>query len=89
MHRTLRRLRRPQGDGVSDGQEVLVTGLTTDMITNRGGDHTTNGIRMGIDGWIYIGVGDYGIKEAKGKDGRTIVLRGGGIVRAGGLRISR
>lgn len=69
------------GDGVADRQDVLVTGLTTDQITIRGGDHTTNGIRMGIDGWIYIGVGDYGIKEAKGKDGRTITLRGGGIVR--------
>jgi putative membrane-bound dehydrogenase-like protein len=69
------------GDGVADRQEVLVTGLTTDMITNRGGDHTTNGIRMGIDGWIYICVGDYGIKEAKGKDGRIIVQRGGGILR--------
>jgi putative membrane-bound dehydrogenase-like protein len=69
------------GDGVADREDVLVTGLTTDMVTNRGGDHTTNGIRMGIDGWIYIGVGDYGIKEAKGKDGRTIELRGGGIVR--------
>jgi putative membrane-bound dehydrogenase-like protein len=69
------------GDGVADRQEVLVTGLTTNMINTRGGDHTTNGIRMGIDGWIYIGVGDYGIKEAKGKDGRTITLRGGGIVR--------
>jgi putative membrane-bound dehydrogenase-like protein len=69
------------GDGVADRQEVLVTGLTTDMISNRGGDHTTNGIRMGIDGWIYIGVGDYGIKEAKGTDGRTIKLRGGGVVR--------
>jgi putative membrane-bound dehydrogenase-like protein len=69
------------GDGVSDRQEVLVTGLTTDQINIRGGDHTTNGIRLGIDGWIYIGVGDYGIKEAKGKDGSTIVHRGGGIVR--------
>lgn len=69
------------GDGVADTHEVLVTGLTTDQITNRGGDHTTNCVRMGIDGWLYIGVGDYGIKQAKGKDGRTIVLRGGGIVR--------
>src|SRR5262249_23314186 len=69
------------GDGVSDRQEVLVTGLSTDLITNRGGDHTTNGIRMGIDGWIYIAVGDYGIKEARGKDGTTIVQRGGGILR--------
>ncbi|MBN9118650.1 MAG: CotH kinase family protein [Planctomycetes bacterium] len=69
------------GDGIADRQEVLVTGLTTDQITNRGGDHTTNCVRMGIDGWLYIGVGDYGIKEAKGKDGKRIVLRGGGIVR--------
>lgn len=69
------------GDGVSDRQEVLVTGLTTDQITNRGGDHTTNCVRMGIDGWLYIGAGDYGIKEAKGKDGKTLGLRGGGIVR--------
>jgi putative membrane-bound dehydrogenase-like protein len=69
------------GDGVADRQEVLVTGLTTDMIDKRGGDHTTNGIRMGIDGWIYICVGDYGIKEARGKDGRKLSLRGGGILR--------
>ncbi|MCI0705589.1 MAG: CotH kinase family protein [Planctomycetia bacterium] len=69
------------GDGVSDRHDVLVTGLTTEQINTRGGDHTTNCVRMGIDGWLYIGVGDYGIKEAKGKDGKTIVLRGGGIVR--------
>ncbi len=69
------------GDGVADSHEVLVTGLTTDQIANRGGDHTTNCVRMGIDGWLYIGVGDYGIKEAEGTDGRKIVLRGGGIVR--------
>lgn len=69
------------GDGVSDRQEVLVTGLTTEQITDRGGDHTTNCVRMGIDGWLYIGVGDYGIKEARGKDGKTIVHRGGGVVR--------
>ncbi|HYV35431.1 MAG TPA: PVC-type heme-binding CxxCH protein, partial [Gemmataceae bacterium] len=69
------------GDGVADRHEVLVTGLTTNQIELRGGDHTTNGIRMGIDGWIYICVGDYGIVEAKGKDGNKITLRGGGIVR--------
>src|SRR5262249_31386315 len=50
-------------DGVADRQDVLVTGLTTDQITIRGGDHTTNCVRMSIDGWLYIGVGDYGIKE--------------------------
>lgn len=69
------------GDGIAESTDVLVTGLTTDQITNRGGDHTTNCVRMGIDGWLYIGVGDYGIKEARGKDGRRVVLRGGGVVR--------
>ncbi len=69
------------GDGVADRRDVLVTGPTTDLIANRGGDHTTNGIRLGIDGWIYIGVGDYGIREARGKDGTMLSLRGGGIVR--------
>jgi putative membrane-bound dehydrogenase-like protein len=71
----------PEGKGVAQRKEVLVTGLTTDQIDKRGGDHTTNGIRMGIDGWIYIAVGDYGILKAKGKDGATISMRGGGIVR--------
>lgn len=69
------------GDGVADGNKVLVRGLTTNQIDDRGGDHTTNGVRQGIDGWLYIGVGDYGIRQAKGSDGKTISLRGGGIVR--------
>src|SRR5262249_4817946 len=69
------------GDGVADRQDVLVTGLTTDQITIRGGAHTTKCVRMGIDGWLYVGVGDYGIKQARGNDGKTITLRGGGVVR--------
>ena len=68
--------RDEDGDGVSDRQEVLVSGLTTSLIDERGGDHTTNGIRMGIDGWIYIAVGDYGFHGAKGKDGTTLSQRG-------------
>ena len=69
------------GDGISDRQDVLVSGLTTSQIDERGGDHTTNGIRMGLDGWIYIAVGDYGFHGAKGKDGTTLSQRGGGILR--------
>ena len=65
---------------MAEKSEVLVTGLTSDMIDKRGGDHTTNGIRMGLDGWIYIAVGDYGCPQAKAKDGSTVTMRGG-IVR--------
>jgi putative heme-binding domain-containing protein len=36
---------------------------------------------MGIDGWIYIAVGDFGFSEAKGTDGTTLSRRGGGVVR--------
>jgi putative heme-binding domain-containing protein len=73
--------RDEDGDGTSDRQDVLVSGLTTSLIDERGGDHTTNGIRMGLDGRIYIAVGDYGFHGAKGKDGITLSQRGGGILR--------
>lgn len=68
------------GDGVADESKNLVEGLgfTLDF---RGADHTTNGMQMGIDGWLYISVGDYGFLNATGTDGRQISHRGGGIVR--------
>ena len=36
---------------------------------------------MGPDGWIYIAVGDFGFMKATGADGRTLQMRGGGVVR--------
>lgn len=68
------------GDGVSDRWEDLVKGLGFDL-KFRGADHTVNGMRMGIDGWLYIAVGDYGALKAEGKDGSTFQLQGGGVAR--------
>ena len=68
-------------DGKSDTSEVLIEGISTEEVNKRGADHTTNGIRMGIDGWIYIAVGDFGFNKAVGKDGMTLSKRGGGVVR--------
>jgi putative membrane-bound dehydrogenase-like protein len=68
------------GDGVSDKSEDLVTGIGFDL-KFRGADHTTNGIRLGIDGYIYIAVGDYGFIKAEGKDGKPLQMLGGGIAR--------
>ena len=73
--------RDTDGDGVSDESEVLIEGISTNEVKRRGADHTTNGIRMGIDGWIYIAVGDFGFHRAVAKDGTTLSKRGGGIVR--------
>ncbi len=68
------------GDGKSDKQEDILTGLGFDLAF-RGADHTTNGARLAIDGFIYIAVGDYGFTKAVAKDGTTLSMRGGGIVR--------
>jgi len=68
------------GDGVADRSERLVEGLGFTLKT-RGADHTINGIRMGIDGWLYIAAGDYGFVKAVGKDGTVVRLLGGGIAR--------
>jgi glucose/arabinose dehydrogenase len=70
-------------DGVADGgPKRLISDISVPKHNqDRGADHTTNGIRMGIDGWIYIAVGDFGIVGAKGADGTELTMLGGGIVR--------
>ncbi|WP_192348487.1 HEAT repeat domain-containing protein [Algoriphagus sp. Y33] len=70
-------------DGVADGpSKVLIEGISSpESIRSRGTDHSTNGIRMGIDGWIYIAVGDFGFHNATDRDGKKMTMLGGGIVR--------
>jgi len=70
-------------DGVADGPpELLIEGIcAANQINSRGTDHSTNGIRMGIDGWIYIAVGDFGFHNATDREGTQLTLLGGGIVR--------
>ena len=73
--------RDTDGDGVADETKLLLSGLGGGIEHPRGADHTTNGVRMGIDGWLYISVGDFGTTPAKGTDGKTYTLHGGGIIR--------
>lgn len=70
-------------DGVADGKpRILISNISPPKHNqDRGADHTTNGIRMGIDGWIYIAIGDFGIHGAKGTDGTELTMLGGGVVR--------
>lgn len=69
------------GDGVADENKVLVKGFGWGIEHPRGADHTTNGVRMGIDGWLYVAVGDFGMPKAVGADGKAYTLWGGGVVR--------
>ncbi|MCE7059848.1 c-type cytochrome [Dyadobacter sp. CY343] len=70
-------------DGIADGpSKPLIQGVSSPkFLQSRGTDHATNGIRMGIDGWIYIAVGDFGFHDAVDRSGKKLTQLGGGIVR--------
>ncbi len=71
------------GDGVADGpSKPLIEHISNPtFLKSRGTDHATNGIRMGIDGWIYIAVGDFGFHDAVDRSGKKLTMLGGGVVR--------
>jgi putative heme-binding domain-containing protein len=73
--------RDTDGDGVADEEKLLIQGLGGGIEHPRGADHTTNGVTMGIDGWLYIAVGDFGMTDARAADGSRYTLHGGGVVR--------
>lgn len=67
-------------DGVAEKQNILVRDIAFGY-KDRPADHTTNGLSLGIDGWLYIAGGDFGFMKATGTDGRTLQHRGGGVIR--------
>jgi putative membrane-bound dehydrogenase-like protein len=74
-------VRDTDGDGKADRKDELFHDLgPTD---NRGlNDHIVSGIQFGIDGWLYISVGDKGVPGAtRPEDGEKVQLRGGGTLR--------
>lgn len=70
-------------DGIADGPaKPLITNIGNQKyLQSRGADHSTNNIRLGIDGWIYISIGDFGFIDAEGTDGTKLSMHGGGVVR--------
>ncbi len=68
------------GDGVAEEQKILVSNLAFGY-DKRPADHTTNGLSIGVDGWLYIAGGDFGFMDAEGTDGRKLTHRGGGVIR--------
>jgi len=74
--------RDTDGDGIADSRIDLVTGLGPRLPGFNGiNDHIASGVRLGMDGFLYVAVGDKGIPRAIGRDGRTIQLFGGGVIR--------
>ena len=68
--------------GRADERIELVTGLGPTALATLGiNDHIAAGVRAGIDGYLYLAVGDKGVSRAVGKDGRSLKLAGGGVIR--------
>ena len=75
-------LRDADGDGKADERRELFTDLGVPAgFPNMLNDHIVSGLQLGIDGRLYVSVGDKGVPKATGPDGRTVSLRGGGIIR--------
>lgn len=76
-------LRDADGDGVAEERRELLTTLGRPAPGWPGGfnDHIVTGLRLGMDGYLYVSVGDKGVPLAIGTDGSRISLRGGGVVR--------
>lgn len=68
------------GDGISEESRRLISDIAFGF-KDRPADHTTNGLELGPDGWLYVATGDFGFMKATGADGRSLQLRGGGVVR--------
>ncbi len=69
-------------DGIADEHKYLVKNIAFGF-KDRPADHTSNGVTLGLDGRLYLAIGDFGFLRAEGADGRTLQLRGGGVVRVG------
>ncbi len=73
--------RDTDGDGVADVRKDLADGFGPPPGIFGFNDHIVTGTRLGLDGLVYVSVGDKGIQRATGADGSTITLEGGGVVR--------
>jgi putative membrane-bound dehydrogenase-like protein len=68
------------GDGITDEKKTLIQGIAFGF-KDRPADHSTNGLSLGIDGWLYIAGGDFGFMNATGTDGKQLQHRAGGVIR--------
>jgi len=69
------------GDGRAEDRVDLISGLADSAGTVGTDDHAAGDIRRGVDGFLYVAIGDKGIHHGVGKDGAVVQMRGGGVVR--------
>lgn len=74
--------RDTDGDGKSDSRDDLYKDLGPGPRPGALNDHIVSGLQFGMDGWLYIAVGDKGVPGAtRPGDGAVVQLKGGGTLR--------
>ena len=74
-------LRDKDGDGVAEERKDVAEGFGPPAGVYGFNDHIVTGTQLGMDGLIYVSVGDKGVPKATGADGSVCSLEGGGVVR--------
>lgn len=69
-------------DGIAAGREDLIDGMNPTPSAGNGlNDHIPANFHLGIDGYLYMAVGQKGIYGAVGPDGVRFEMREGGVLR--------
>ena len=75
-------LRDENGDGKAEFRKEIFSDMGVPAGSpNDFNDHIVSGLKIGIDGYLYISVGDKGVPKATGPDKRTAQVVGGGVLR--------
>jgi len=75
------RLRDLDGDGVADERIELADSFGHPAGAFGLNNHVPTGMRIGMDGFVYVALGDKGLPRAVGRDGSSITVEGGGVFR--------
>lgn len=74
-------LKDTDGDGIADVRKRLADSFGHAPGLFGLNNHVPTGMRLGLDGFVYVALGDKGLPKAVGADGSTITLEGGGVFR--------
>ena len=69
------------GTGVGRDRRDLIQSTNPNPWALNWNDHVPANFRLAMDGYFYVAVGDKGLFNCVGTDGRRVDLRGGGVVR--------
>ncbi|MBI4600694.1 MAG: HEAT repeat domain-containing protein [Planctomycetes bacterium] len=69
------------GGAAAAGREDLISSTLPEPWALDWNDHVPANFRLAMDGFLYASVGDKGVYDCRGRDGKAVSLHGGGVLR--------